>query len=153
MLPLIDQVADYKNVIYDAPMIILVWPMLLFVGAVLVANPVFWRSKRTEALMIVGLVLMVVGFAGGAVNLDAMTKGDAEARQNMNENVKSKYAAELIHVSEEYHRDVTSENVYTLRFEDGVTGQYKIRFENSGEPVLIDDGSPSAKEVAESARK
>lgn len=104
-------------------------------------------------IMMTGMIIICVG---GAVASSALVMSDSNKvtiQKNMISNVQDKYHADL-KVSSDQIKDLDKFQNYTLTFDNGAEGQYRIRFEKTGEPILAETTSaPTAEQLNEDTIK
>jgi hypothetical protein len=120
---------------------------------ILLSSMLFTFSDESFPVLMIGFVVAMLGvMALPLIQLEVVSQ-ESKIMENMVSNVKEKYNAEL-QVSREQITGLEKYNTYTLEFDNGATGEYQIRFERSGEPMITEEPTiPTPAELESSAKK
>lgn len=104
-----------------------------------------------------GMLFLVLGGAlaiGGVIGVNVQQGNSENAKQEiikgMASNIEDKYGADLTidKSSGEFYKDLDKVKSYVLTFENGASANYKLSFQKSGEPVIVEDvAAPSVDEL------
>jgi hypothetical protein len=96
----------------------------------------------------IGLVLVIAAITSTPIAAHIReTDHEKLITKNMMDNVREKYHAEL-QVSKDQTTHLDKFMTYTLTFDNGVEGTYRMKFAPTGEPVIASDAAaPSPEEL------
>lgn len=113
----------------------------IFAAVLVTIFSIFMVQKSTVAFVALGAILSVSGLGVVATITHKEDALNESLAKNMTENVREKYDAEL---KMDFSRTDDLKNLqetrsYELAFENGVTANYKMFFNEDSEPVIVED--------------
>jgi hypothetical protein len=125
--------------------------LLVVVGLVLVGFVLFaisFESYDSAIPMGIGLILIIAGVISTPIAAQIrQTDHQKVITKNMIDNVREKYHAEL-QVPKDQTTHLDKFMTYTLTFDNGVEGTYRMKFAQTSEPIIASDAAaPSPEEL------
>lgn len=130
-----------------------VWMILVGVGFLIILVASVLGGNWSIPVAVLGFALAL----GGAISFMVENTNSDNARheilKGMVSNVKEKYHADLdtAYLDSRYYSELDKVKVYVLKFENGASGDYNMKFLKSGEPVVVEASdvpvAPSVQEL------
>lgn len=147
--------AQYADVFIDTtvpPFLLAITVILAAIGTIVIIASCFTYDGLT--VFVIGALIIAGGFLimGIAETISGLEK--ETVTRNIKANISEKYHAEVRTLTSEQTANLDKYRSYTLVFENGAVGDYQIKFEPSGEPVIGENPqSPSAGDLESNTKK